>query len=78
MAPTPKVGLDGPATLQASAPGELRGVLGRLGSWLGYLCMGGGKAMFVTAADLSMPACTLRSAADAIIGLLIAALSTIH
>ena len=36
--------------LQASAPGELRGVLGRLG----YLCTGGGKAMFVAAADLSM------------------------
>ena len=36
--------------LQASASGELRGALGRLG----YLCAGGGKAMFVVAADLSM------------------------
>ena len=45
----PKVGLDGPASLQASAPGELRGALGRLG----YLCTGGGKAMFVAAPDLS-------------------------
>ena len=40
--------------LQASAPGELRGSLGRLG----YLCAGVGKAyyrvMFVAAADLSM------------------------
>ena len=36
--------------LQASAPGELRGALGRLG----YLCAGGGKAMFVAAADQSM------------------------
>ena len=36
--------------LQASAPGELRGALGRLG----YLCAEGGKAMFVAAADLSM------------------------
>ena len=36
--------------LQASAPGELRGALGRLG----YLCAGGGKAKFVAAADLSM------------------------
>ena len=34
--------------LQASAPGELRGALGRLG----YLCAEGGKAMFVAAADL--------------------------
>ena len=32
------------------APGELCGALGRLG----YLCAGGGKAMFVAAADLSM------------------------
>ena len=36
--------------LQASAPGELRGALGRLG----YLCAEGGKAMFVAAADLFM------------------------
>ena len=36
--------------LQASAPGELRGALGRLG----YLCAGGAKAMFVAAADHSM------------------------
>ena len=36
--------------LQASAPGELRGALGRLG----YLCAKGGKAKFVAAADLSM------------------------
>ena len=35
--------------LQASASGELRGALGRLG----YLCAGGGKAMFVAAADHS-------------------------
>ena len=35
--------------LQASAPGELRGALGRLG----YLCAGGAKAMFVAAADHS-------------------------
>ena len=33
--------------LQASAPGDLRGALGRLG----YLCAGGAKAMFVAAAD---------------------------
>ena len=31
--------------LQASAPGELRGALGRLG----YLCAEGGKAKFVAA-----------------------------
>ena len=37
--------------LQASAPGELRGALGRLG----YLCAEGRKAKFVAAADLSMP-----------------------
>ena len=36
--------------LQASAPGELCGALGRLG----YLCAEGGKAKFVAAADLSM------------------------
>ena len=36
--------------LPASAPGELRGALGRLG----YLCAEGGKAKFVAAADLSM------------------------
>ena len=36
--------------LQALAPGELSGVLGRLG----YLCAGGGKAMFVVAADCTM------------------------
>ena len=35
--------------LQASAPGKLRGALGRLG----YLCAGGAKAMFVAAADHS-------------------------
>ena len=44
----PKVGLDGP--VQASAPGELRGALGRLG----YLCAKGGKAKFVAAADCSL------------------------
>ena len=33
--------------LQASAMGELRGALGRLG----YLCAGGKKAIFVAAAD---------------------------
>ena len=37
-------------TLQASAPGELRGALGRLG----YLCARGAKAIFVVAADHSM------------------------
>ena len=37
--------------LQASAPGELRGALGRLG----YLCAKGGKAKFVAAADCSNP-----------------------
>ena len=36
--------------LQASAPGELRGALGRLG----YLCAGGGKAMFVGAQSCSV------------------------
>ena len=36
--------------LQASAPGELRSALRRLG----YLCAEGGKAMFVVAADLRM------------------------
>ena len=36
--------------LQASAPGELRGALGRLG----YLCAEGGKAKFVAAPDLSL------------------------
>ena len=36
--------------LQVSAPGELRGALGRLG----YLCARGAKAMFVAAADHSM------------------------
>ena len=41
----PKVGLE-----EASAPGELRGALGRLG----YLCAEGGKAKFVAAADLFM------------------------
>ena len=45
--------------LQASAPGELRGALGRLG----YLCAEGGKAIFVAAADLSLYA-TLPSAAN--------------
>ena len=50
----PKVGLDGPAS--TSAPGELRGALGRLGyssatSGSG-LCARGAKAMFVAAADL--------------------------
>ena len=65
----PKVGLDGPASLGPSAPGD-RGpassVVGRGGlvvvRWAGsrstracygYLCAGGGKAMFVAAADLS-------------------------
>ena len=46
--------------LQASASGELRGALGRLGN----LCAGGGKAMFVAAADHSMLECTLYGAAD--------------
>ena len=46
--------------LQASAPGELRGALGRLG----YLCAGGAKAIFVAAADHSMLECTLYGAAD--------------
>ena len=50
----PKVGLDGPATLQASAPGELRGALGKLLGRLGYLCARGAKAIFVAAADHSM------------------------
>ena len=36
--------------LQASAPGELRGALGRLG----YLCAEGGKAMFVAALSTEM------------------------
>ena len=36
--------------VKASAPGELRGALGRLG----YLCARGAKAMFVAAADHSM------------------------
>ena len=36
--------------LQASAPGELRGALGRLG----YLCVGGAKAMFVAAQSCSL------------------------
>ena len=48
----PKVGLDGPA--RSSKPrrraSSARGALGRLG----YLCVGGGKAMFVAAADHSM------------------------
>ena len=43
--------------LQASAPGELRGALGRLG----YLCAEGGKAMFVAAADSSMLECTINA-----------------
>ena len=47
-------------TVKASVPGKLRGALGRLS----YLCAGGGKAMFVAAADLSMLQCTLPSAAD--------------
>ena len=42
--------------LQASAPGELRGALGRLG----YLCAEGGTAKFVVAADCSMLACTIN------------------
>ena len=42
------VGLD--SGMQASAPGELRGALGRLG----YLCARGAKAIFVVAADHSM------------------------
>ena len=60
--------------LQASAPSELCGALGRLG----YLCARGAKALFVAAADHSMlpgPR-TLLSAADS--RLLIAALSGIH
>ena len=44
----PKVGLE--MALQASALGELRGALGRLG----YLCARGAKAIFVAAADHSM------------------------
>ena len=43
--------------LQASAPGELRGALGRLG----YLCAEGGKAKFVAAADCSMLECTINA-----------------
>ena len=50
----PRPGLMAPRSasmaLQASAPGELCGALGRLG----YLCAEGGKAKFVAAADLSM------------------------
>ena len=38
--------------LQASAPGELRGALGRLG----YLCAEGGKAMFVVSERRSLAA----------------------
>jgi len=38
--------------LQASAPGELRGALGRLGYL--WLCAEGGKAKFVAAADCSL------------------------
>ena len=49
-----KVGLDGRALQQASAPSELRGALGRLG----YLCAGGAKAMFVAAADHTV-ACSM-------------------
>ena len=55
----PQVGLDGPAPLQASetpelsAPGELRGALGRLG----YLCAGGAKAMFVAGSQRLTIAC---------------------
>ena len=37
--------------LQALAPGELRGALGRLG----YLCAGGAKAMFVAAQSRTSP-----------------------
>ena len=55
--------------LQASAPGELRGALGRLG----YLCAGGGKAMFVATNDLSILECTINGLAD--VGFLMAALS---
>ena len=43
--------------LQASAPGELRGALGRLG----YLCVEGEKAKFVAAADLFMLECTINA-----------------
>ncbi len=58
--------------LQASAPGELRGALGRLG----YLCAGGAKAMFVAAADHStLP---VPSRAPQTSRLLKIALSTIH
>ena len=46
--------------LKASAPGELRGALGRLS----YLCAGGAKALFVAAADHSTLECTLYGAAD--------------
>ena len=60
MAPTPKEARSASMALQASAPDELRGALGRLA----YLCATGGKAMFVAAADLSMLQCTLPSAAD--------------
>ena len=42
-------------TLQALALGELRGALTSLGlGRLGDLCAGGGKAMFIATADLSM------------------------
>ena len=58
--------------LQASASGELRGALGRLG----YLCAGGAKAMFVAAADHStLP---VPSRAPQTSRLLKIALSTIH
>ena len=46
--------------LQASAPSELRGALGRLG----YLCAGGGKAMFVVGADPEHAAGPSLSATD--------------
>ena len=49
-----------------------RGALGRLG----YLCAGGAKALFVAAADHSM--LLGPSTAPQTIGLLTAALSTIH
>ena len=57
--------------LQASAPSEL---LGRLG----YLCAGGGKAMFVVGADPEHAACTRTSRAPQTSRLLKIALSTIH
>ena len=43
--------------LQASAPGELRGALSRLGC----LCAEGGKAKFVAPNDYSVLECTINA-----------------